>query len=112
MADAQAIHAAQRRRNRIALITILSVTVLSLAGSYGLYYLTRQGDVWGTTNNGEFVTPPTTVRSLSNRDQQNQPVTEGGTWWEVGIPEVSDREQVRVARAEWAAEKKHQRVGV
>ena len=38
--------------------------------------------------------------------------TEGGAWWEVGIPEVSDREQVRVARAEWAAEKKHQRVGV
>ncbi len=38
--------------------------------------------------------------------------TEGGAWWEVGIPEVSDREQVRVARAESDAEKKHQRVGV
>ncbi len=38
--------------------------------------------------------------------------TEGGAWWEVGIPEVSDREQVRVARAEWEAERKHQRVGV
>lgn len=38
--------------------------------------------------------------------------TEGGAWWEVGVPEVSDRDQVRVARAEWAAEKKHQRVGV
>lgn len=38
--------------------------------------------------------------------------TEGGTWWEVGVPEVSDREQVRVARAEWEAEKKHQRVGI
>ena len=38
--------------------------------------------------------------------------TEGGAWWEVGIPEVSDREQVRVARAELDAEKKHQRVGV
>jgi 3D-(3,5/4)-trihydroxycyclohexane-1,2-dione acylhydrolase (decyclizing) len=37
--------------------------------------------------------------------------TEGGAWWEVGVPEVSDREQVRVARAEWDAEKKHQRVG-
>ena len=81
MADAQAIQAAQRRKNRIALIIILSVTVLSLAGSYGLFHLTRQGDVWGTTNNGEFVTPPTTVGSLSIRDQQNQPVTEGGTWW-------------------------------
>ncbi len=38
--------------------------------------------------------------------------TEGGAWWEVGIPEVSDREQVKVARAGLDAEKKHQRVGV
>jgi len=38
--------------------------------------------------------------------------TEGGAWWEVGIPEVSDRQQVRVARAELEAEKKHQRVGI
>ena len=38
--------------------------------------------------------------------------TEGGAWWEVGVPEVSDREQVRVARASWEAERKHQRVGV
>ena len=37
---------------------------------------------------------------------------EGGAWWEVGIPEVSDRAEVRVARAELEAEKKHQRVGV
>jgi 3D-(3,5/4)-trihydroxycyclohexane-1,2-dione acylhydrolase (decyclizing) len=38
--------------------------------------------------------------------------TEGGAWWEVGIPEVSDREQVRVARAALDAEKKHQRIGI
>jgi len=38
--------------------------------------------------------------------------TEGGAWWEVGIPEVSDREQVRAARQRWAADKQHQRVGV
>ncbi len=38
--------------------------------------------------------------------------TEGGGWWEVGVPEVSDREQVRVARAEWDAEKKNQRIGI
>ena len=38
--------------------------------------------------------------------------TEGGAWWEVGVPEVSDREEVRVARASWEAERKHQRVGV
>jgi 3D-(3,5/4)-trihydroxycyclohexane-1,2-dione acylhydrolase (decyclizing) len=38
--------------------------------------------------------------------------TEGGAWWEVGVPEVSDREQVLLARAEWDAERKHQRVGI
>jgi 3D-(3,5/4)-trihydroxycyclohexane-1,2-dione acylhydrolase (decyclizing) len=38
--------------------------------------------------------------------------TESGAWWEVGIPEVSDREQVRAARAELDAEKKLQRSGV
>jgi 3D-(3,5/4)-trihydroxycyclohexane-1,2-dione acylhydrolase (decyclizing) len=38
--------------------------------------------------------------------------TEGGAWWEVGVPEVSEREQVRKARTEWEAAKKHQRVGV
>ena len=38
--------------------------------------------------------------------------TEGGAWWDVGVPEVSDREQVRVARGSWEAERKHQRVGV
>ncbi|MEK6720034.1 MAG: 3D-(3,5/4)-trihydroxycyclohexane-1,2-dione acylhydrolase (decyclizing) [Chloroflexota bacterium] len=38
--------------------------------------------------------------------------TEGGAWWEVGIPEVSDREQVRTARERWEVAKKRQRVGV
>jgi len=38
--------------------------------------------------------------------------TDGGAWWEVGVPEVSDRQQVRVARAELEAEKKLQRRGI
>ncbi|HEX2470557.1 MAG TPA: 3D-(3,5/4)-trihydroxycyclohexane-1,2-dione acylhydrolase (decyclizing) [Candidatus Limnocylindrales bacterium] len=38
--------------------------------------------------------------------------TEGGAWWEVGIPEVSDRPSVRAAREAWEADKQHQRVGV
>lgn len=36
--------------------------------------------------------------------------TEGGAWWEVGVPEVSERAEVRLARGELEAEKKHQRV--
>ncbi len=38
--------------------------------------------------------------------------TEGGAWWEVGVPEVSDRDEVLQARAEWDAERKHQRSGI
>jgi 3D-(3,5/4)-trihydroxycyclohexane-1,2-dione acylhydrolase (decyclizing) len=38
--------------------------------------------------------------------------TEGGSWWEVGVPEVSGREQVLVARAEWDAGRMHQRIGI
>ncbi|HEV8281741.1 MAG TPA: thiamine pyrophosphate-dependent enzyme, partial [Candidatus Limnocylindrales bacterium] len=38
--------------------------------------------------------------------------TEGGAWWEVGVPEVSERAQVRAAREDWAANKQRQRVGV
>jgi 3D-(3,5/4)-trihydroxycyclohexane-1,2-dione acylhydrolase (decyclizing) len=38
--------------------------------------------------------------------------TQGGAWWEVGLPEVSEREQVRAARAQSEIEKQRQRVGV
>ena len=38
--------------------------------------------------------------------------TEGGAWWEIGVPEVSERAEVRAARAQWEADKRHQRVGV
>jgi 3D-(3,5/4)-trihydroxycyclohexane-1,2-dione acylhydrolase (decyclizing) len=38
--------------------------------------------------------------------------TGGDAWWDVGVPEVSEREDVRVAKAEHEAERKHQRVGV
>jgi 3D-(3,5/4)-trihydroxycyclohexane-1,2-dione acylhydrolase (decyclizing) len=38
--------------------------------------------------------------------------TGGDAWWDVGVPDVSEREDVRVAKAEHEAERKHQRVGV
>ncbi|MGZ7035961.1 MAG: thiamine pyrophosphate-dependent enzyme, partial [Ilumatobacteraceae bacterium] len=36
----------------------------------------------------------------------------GGSWWEVGVPEVSERAEVLIARGVWEAESKHQRIGV
>jgi 3D-(3,5/4)-trihydroxycyclohexane-1,2-dione acylhydrolase (decyclizing) len=38
--------------------------------------------------------------------------TGGDAWWDVGVPEVSEREAVLVAKAEHEAERKLQRVGV
>ncbi|HEX2368026.1 MAG TPA: 3D-(3,5/4)-trihydroxycyclohexane-1,2-dione acylhydrolase (decyclizing) [Acidimicrobiia bacterium] len=38
--------------------------------------------------------------------------TGGDAWWDVGVPEVSDREEVLVAKGEHEAERKHQRIGV
>ena len=37
--------------------------------------------------------------------------TEGGSWWEVGVPEVSPSAAVRAARAELEAGKSEQRAG-
>ena len=37
--------------------------------------------------------------------------TEGGAWWEVGVPEVSNRQEIRDARAELDAGKSAQRIG-
>jgi len=38
--------------------------------------------------------------------------TAGDAWWDVGVPEVSAREEVRKAAAEHALGKKKQRLGV
>jgi hypothetical protein len=86
MTDTQRREADPHRRNRIQLIAVVSIALLSLGGSYGLFYLSREGGVWGTTNRGEFVSPAVTVQSLQIRDRQNQAVTEGGTWWLWVVP--------------------------
>ncbi|MGH8632141.1 MAG: 3D-(3,5/4)-trihydroxycyclohexane-1,2-dione acylhydrolase (decyclizing) [Burkholderiales bacterium] len=40
----------------------------------------------------------------------DQTTDDGGAWWEVGVPEVSERETVRSARAEYEEAKKSQRI--
>jgi 3D-(3,5/4)-trihydroxycyclohexane-1,2-dione acylhydrolase (decyclizing) len=40
----------------------------------------------------------------------NQTTEDGGAWWEVGVPEVSEREAVRAARSTYEEAKKAQRV--
>ncbi len=38
--------------------------------------------------------------------------TGGDAWWDVGVPEVSEHDEVLLARAQHEAERKHQRTGV
>jgi len=38
--------------------------------------------------------------------------TSGDAWWDVGVPEVSEREAVRAARAEHEQGRARQRIGV
>jgi len=35
----------------------------------------------------------------------------GGTWWDVAVPEISEREEVKAARAAYDSKRKHQHVG-
>jgi 3D-(3,5/4)-trihydroxycyclohexane-1,2-dione acylhydrolase (decyclizing) len=39
----------------------------------------------------------------------NRTTEEGGWWWEVAVPEVSDRDEVRKARAEYERGKQAQK---
>ena len=43
---------------------ILAIALLTLGGSYLLFYFASTGASWGTTNHGSFVTPPTTMQAL------------------------------------------------
>ena len=44
-------------------------------------------------------------------DTDPMTTTEGGAWWDVAVPEVSDRPTVNAARADYDAQIKHQRTG-
>ncbi len=53
-----------RRRNRAQMIGIMLVGFITLGGSYAVFYFAKTSGGWGTTNNGEFVTPSMTTQQL------------------------------------------------
>lgn len=69
----------QKRRRQ--LVGMFAIALATLGGSYALFYVAREGGVWGTTNNGSFVVPPQTVAELALQDAFGRPLTEGQTWW-------------------------------
>lgn len=68
-------------RNRRLLLAMFAIAFLTLGGSYVLFYSAREGGVWGTTNQGEFVDPPLAVDSLGLKGPDGVLLTEGGSWW-------------------------------
>lgn len=66
---------------RKQLTIILIVATISLMGSYGLFWLAKGGVGWGTTNNGEFVTPLTHRRDLGWQLDSDVELLQDNLWW-------------------------------
>jgi len=70
-----------RRQGRLQLITLVAVAAASALGAFLLFVGVRGSGVWGTTNHGEFVTPPLAVSALQLRDAEGRPFVSEGRWW-------------------------------
>ena len=68
-------------RNRTHLLVIFAIAFASLGGSYLLFYLTQSSGVWGTTNNGEFVSPALHVSELELQTADGAPFSAPDSWW-------------------------------
>ncbi len=72
---------AARARNRRYLLLIGLITVISLAGSYSLFFSARDGGVWGTTNQGEFVQPAVQATDLGWVASGGEAIDLESSWW-------------------------------
>lgn len=75
-------------KGRRQLVVIMTIALLTLGGSYLLFYLASTQGGWGTTNNGEFVQPPVQTSELGWPAEFTE-----GNWWlwvvsENGCPEA------------------------
>jgi hypothetical protein len=76
----------QRTSSRSQFLLLVAIAVVSIGGAYLLFTAARGGALWGTTNNGTFVTPPMTIADLGIRDEHGTPMITGGTWWLWVVP--------------------------
>lgn len=65
---------------RTQFLLMMAIVALTLGGSYLLFYFSQGGNVWNTTNEGEFVTD-LSMDGLQLRTQQGVPVTAERLWW-------------------------------
>ena len=66
---------------RRQLVVILLISAVSLFGSYGLFWIAKAGSSWGTTNNGEFVSPLLTTAEIGWRAEDNIELLQDKLWW-------------------------------
>jgi hypothetical protein len=74
-------HSGSQTSGRRQLALILIISTVSLGGSYLLFFAAQNGSGWGTTNNGDFVMPPTTIADVGWQDENGLSVTTSGNWW-------------------------------
>lgn len=65
---------------RSQLLIIIAVAMVSLGGSYLLFYFSQNSDGWGTTNHGAFVQPPLTIDQLGWQSAEGAPLAPQH-WW-------------------------------
>ena len=72
---------AAQKSGRRQLTIILVMAAFSLGGAYALFFSAQSGASWGTTNNGAFVQPPTTIEQLGWQTPEQTTLPTSGQWW-------------------------------
>ena len=62
-------------------VIALVIAFLSLFGSTIMFGVAKLGFTWGTTNKGDFVTPPTTLAEVGWIDATGRLIDGQGKWW-------------------------------
>lgn len=68
-------------KSQTQLVVIMLIAFVSLGGSYLLFYFAKTDGGWGTTNNGEFVTPQTNIEQLGWQVEGKFSADVQGHWW-------------------------------
>ena len=81
MSQSDSSSEAQRTRsNRLQLIVMLVIASASLGGSYLLFFQARDGNLWGTTNQGQWVEPAIKAADLTLVDAQGAAIVPEPLW--------------------------------
>ena len=77
-------------KSQTQLLIIMSIALVSLGGSYLLFYFAQDSKGWGTTNNGAFVEPNVNINDIGWQTESDNDVTEQARWWLWVVAEKCD----------------------